>query len=153
MIAAEKHNCCGCFACAQCCPQQCIAMKEDECGFLYPEIDTDSCVSCGLCEEVCPCMNLGEAKEPISVEAAINPDSSVRLQSSSGGVFSMLAELVLNDGGVVFGARFNKDWAVVIDYTESLDGLVAFRGSKYLQAKVGESFLKAESYTSNISKK
>lgn len=146
MIAAQKHNCCGCSACAQHCPQQCIAMKEDEQGFPYPEIDADSCISCGLCEEICPCLNQGEARAPISIEVAINPDSLIRQQSSSGGVFSMLAESVLNDGGVVFGARFNDKWEVEIDYTESMEGLAVFRGSKYLQAKVGESYLKAESF-------
>lgn len=146
IVLKDKINCCGCSACAQRCPQQCITMKKDERGFLYPEIDTESCIRCGLCEVVCPCLNQSEAKEPISIEAAINPDYSVRLQSSSGGVFSMLAESVLNNGGVVFGARFNKDWEVVIDFTESLEGLVAFRGSKYLQAKVEDSFLKAESF-------
>ena len=146
MIALDKNLCCGCSACAQRCPQQCISMKEDEQGFLYPKIDSDNCISCGLCKEVCPCLNQGETRGPISVEAAINPDSSVRLQSSSGGLFSMLAESVLNDGGVVFGARFNDKWEVEIDCAESLEGLVAFRGSKYLQAKVGESYLKAESF-------
>ena len=146
IVLKDKNNCCGCSACAQRCPQQCIVMKEDENGFLYPQTDADNCISCGLCEEVCPCLNQGEAREPISVEAAINPDSSVRLQSSSGGLFSMLAESVLNDGGVVFGARFNKDWEIEIDYAETLEGLTAFRGSKYLQAKVGESYLKAESF-------
>lgn len=146
MIAAYKNNCCGCFACAQRCPQQCIAMKEDAQGFLYPVVDTDNCINCGLCEEVCPCLNQGNAKAPLSIEAAINPDSSVRLQSSSGGVFSMLAESVMDDGGVVFGARFNEQWKVVIDYTETLEGLAAFRGSKYVQGIVGEAFQKAEAF-------
>ena len=87
-------------------------MREDEQGFLYPVVDVDNCIDCGLCEEVCPCQNDGKAMEPLSIVAASNPDSAVRLQSSSGGVFTMLAESVLNGGGVVFGARFNDDWVM-----------------------------------------
>lgn len=121
-------------------------MKVDQIGFLYPQIDADRCISCGLCEEVCPFLKKGETKEPISVDAFVNPNLLVRKQSSSGGVFTMLAESVLNEGGVVFGARFNDDWEVVIDYTESLDGLAVFRGSKYMQGVVGKSFQIAESY-------
>lgn len=146
MIILDKNLCCGCSACAQRCPQQCIVMKEDEDGFTYPETDARNCIGCGLCEDVCPCLNTNAKKEPLSVIAAINSDSSVRFQSSSGGIFSMLAESVLGEGGVVFGARFNEKWDVVVDYTESLDGLVAFRGSKYVQAFVGDCFQRAESF-------
>lgn len=146
MIAVDKELCCGCSACAQRCPQQCILMKEDMCGFLYPEADSDKCIGCELCEEVCPCLNQGEVKEPISIGTAINQDLPVRRQSSSGGAFTMLAEFVLNEGGVVFGARFDEQWEVVIDCVETPDGLKAFRGSKYVQAAVGNAYQKTEEY-------
>ena len=146
MITLDKNLCCGCSACAQRCPQQCIVMKEDELGFLYPKADSDKCIGCGLCEEVCPYLNKGEAKEPVTIETAINPDLLVRRQSSSGGAFTMLAENVLNEGGVVFGARFNEHWDVVIDSVESSDGLDAFRGSKYVQAVIGNAYQKVEEY-------
>ena len=121
-------------------------MREDAQGFLYPEVDTDNCINCGLCEDVCPCLDQGNAKAPLSIEAAINPDYSVRLQSSSGGIFTMLAESVLKSGGVVFGSRFNDDWGVVLDFTESLEGMEDFRGSKYLQGSAGNAFLRVESF-------
>ena len=146
MISVGKDFCCGCSACAQRCPQQCIVMKEDEQGFLYPEVEVDKCIGCGLCEKVCPCLRHGESKIPISIATAMNLDSPVRRQSSSGGVFSMLAKYVLDDGGIVFGARFNEQWDVMIDYTDSYDRLSVFRGSKYVQAVVGNSYQKAEEF-------
>lgn len=121
-------------------------MKEDEQGFLYPVVDIAKCISCGICEEVCPCLNQGEINEPLTVETAINPDYLIRKKSSSGGVFTMLANYVLDKDGVVFGARFNDRWEVLIDSTETSEGLAQFRGSKYLQAIVGDSFLRAESF-------
>lgn len=66
----DKHNCCGCNACVQKCPKQCITMREDEEGFLYPSVNLDICIDCHLCETVCPCLNQEGAKEPIVCLAA-----------------------------------------------------------------------------------
>lgn len=140
----DKRNCCGCAACAQRCPKRCITMGEDEEGFLYPAVDTTSCIDCGLCEAVCPCLHPNGVQNPHSVKAVINPDSSIRLQSSSGGVFSMLAKSVLERGGVVFGARFNENWNVEHHFTETMVGLAPFRGSKYVQSSIGNSFREVE---------
>lgn len=142
----EKKNCCGCTACAEICPQKCIVMKEDNEGFLYPTVDASICVNCGLCEKVCPVLKQSEEKLPLKVYAAINPDEKVRKESSSGGVFSLLAQKVIKDGGVVFGARFNEDWEVVHDYCETLDGLSFFQGSKYVQSSIGNCYRKAEMF-------
>lgn len=136
----EKVNCCGCSACVQACPKQCICFDEDEQGFRYPLVNKDLCVDCGLCENVCPCLNQNEKKEPLKVVAAKNPNEDVRLKSSSGGFFSMIAEKIIDEGGVVFGARFDENWEVMHDYTETLDGIEAFRGSKYLQSRIGETY-------------
>ena len=142
----DKTQCCGCEACVQRCPRQCISLVEDNEGFLYPKIDKKSCIECNICDKVCPIINQREEKFPLSVYAAINRDEAIRLSSSSGGVFSMLAESVLNDGGVVFGVCWDTEWRLVFDYTESVDGLYRFRGSKYLQAHVGDAYLKAEEF-------
>ncbi len=141
---SDKRLCCGCSSCVQACPKQCITMKEDEKGFLYPHIEKSLCVDCGLCEKVCPCLNKVEVHEPQKVYAAVNPNDAIRMQSSSGGVFSLLAETVINDGGVVFGARFNDDWTVRHDYTETIEELVFFRGSKYMQSVIGDSYKKTK---------
>lgn len=142
----EKSDCVGCEACVQCCPKHCITMHEDSEGFLYPQINTEECIDCGLCERVCPVINQGEPRKPLVAYAAKNQDESVRLNSSSGGVFSALAEYVIAQGGVVFGARFDESWNVVHDYVETVEGLLAFRGAKYAQSRIGQSFLQAETF-------
>ena len=142
----DKHNCCGCSACVQTCPKQCISFEEDEQGFRYPLVDKGVCVDCGLCEKVCPVLNAGEPRQPLEVYAAINPNEEIRRESSSGGIFTALAKAVLDEGGVVFGARFNDQWEVVHAYTESREGLAPFRGSKYVQSRVGETYRQAKAF-------
>lgn len=142
----NKQDCCGCNACVQICPKRCIKMYEDEEGFLYPQVNGNLCIDCHLCEKVCPVLNQNEPRQPLHVYAAKNPDEEIRRQSSSGGVFTMLAEQVINEGGVVFGAKFNESWEVVHDYTETKEGLSAFRGSKYVQSRIGETFKQTETF-------
>ena len=142
----DKQKCCGCAACAQRCPKQCITMQADGEGFLYPIVDTALCIDCGLCEKVCPVINQSEPRKPQKVYAAYNKNEEVRLQSSSGGIFTLLAEETIKNGGVVFGVKFNKDWMPEFGYTETLEGLSPFRGSKYVQAIVGNAYKKAEEF-------
>ena len=142
----EKHNCCGCSACEQICPKQCISMSADNEGFLYPQVNSSICIDCGLCEKVCPVINQNEPREPLAVYAAKNTNEEVRLKSSSGGIFTLLAEQVIAEGGVVFGARFNESWEVIHDYTETVEGLEAFRGSKYVQSVIGDNFIKVKQF-------
>lgn len=140
----EKNECCGCNACVQRCPKSCITMREDNEGFLYPEVDREVCIDCGLCEKVCPVIHQGDKRKPLAVYAVKHKDDKIRLSSSSGGAFTALAESVIDEDGVVFGAKFDEDWSVFHDYTDTKEGLAAFRGSKYVQSRVGDSFKKAE---------
>lgn len=142
----DKHNCCGCGACVQACPKGCISLAEDNEGFLYPFVDKSSCVDCGLCELVCPVLQQTAPHRPLHVYAAINPNENIRMQSSSGGIFTMLAENVIEAGGAVFGARFDEKWEVMHDYTETKKGLAAFRGSKYVQSRIGNSYQQAKQF-------
>lgn len=142
----RKEDCVGCNACVQRCPVNCISMQRDEQGFEYPKVDIDKCINCHLCERVCPVINPCEERMPVHVYAAWNEDEWVRMASSSGGIFYALAEKIINEGGVVFGARFDDSWDVVHSYTETLDGIKAFQGSKYLQSCIGDSFLNVERF-------
>lgn len=142
----DTRNCCGCSACVQSCPKQCISFDEDEQGFRYPLVNKDLCIDCGLCEKVCPCLNQNEKKEPLKVFASKNPNDEIRMKSSSGGLFSMIAESIIEEGGVVFGARFDENWEVMHDYTDSVEGLEKFRGSKYLQSRIGETYTQARQF-------
>lgn len=97
-------------------------MQPDAEGFLYPVIDQSLCIDCGLCEKVCPVLHRNEAPDPASlpVYACRNTNETIRMASSSGGVFTLLAEQVIARGGVVFGARFDSDFMVVHDSAETL---------------------------------
>lgn len=142
----RKEDCCGCGACAQICPKSCITMSSDNEGFLYPNVDFSLCVNCGLCERVCTVRHPKEAREPLRVLAAMNKDDEVRMKSSSGGIFYILAEYAINNGGVVFGARFDENWQVVLDYSETLEGVKPFMGSKYVQARVENAYKDAKRF-------
>ena len=146
IVIEKKEDCCGCGACAQRCPKHCISMVEDNEGFLYPKVDTSLCIDCGLCERVCPIINKKDARIPLEVYAAKNPNDEIRLLSSSGGIFTPIAEKVISEGGVVFGVTFNEFWEVVHSWTEERDGISSFRGSKYVQSTIGDCFLEVESF-------
>ena len=146
IISPTKYDCTGCGACHSVCPKSCILMRQDSEGFLYPVIDDISCTRCGKCKNICPANYQGAARKPLNVYAAKNMDEEIRRQSSSGGIFSLLAEHVIQEGGVVFGARFNDTWDVVHDYTETVEGLAVFRGSKYVQSVTGETYIQAKKF-------
>lgn len=138
---AAKDYCTGCTACASVCPKGCITMAADENGFLCPVVDAEKCVSCGLCEKVCPMITPLEkpVNEPAAY-AAYSKDEAMRLSSSSGGVFTESAKAVLNDGGAVFGAAYNAQFEVVHICVEDEADLAKLRGAKYAQSDLGGTF-------------
>lgn len=142
----DKQQCCGCGACVQRCPRQCITLCEDSEGFLYPKADSSTCINCGLCEKVCPVLHPGNCRTPLHVYAAKNKNEGIRMMSSSGGIFTLLAEQVISEGGVVFGARFDEYWEVRHDYVETVEALAAFRGSKYVQSRIENTYAQAEQF-------
>ena len=141
-----KKDCCGCNACVQRCPKQCITMHADNEGFLYPIVDTEACIDCGLCEKACPVINQNEPRTPQNVYAAYNRNEEIRMKSSSGGIFTLLAEETIKKGGVVFGVKFNKNWMPEFGYAETIEDIAPFRGSKYVQAIVGNAYKQAEEF-------
>ncbi len=148
----NKQDCCGCSACAQRCPQNCISMHRDNEGFLYPQINEAQCINCNLCEKVCPILNTQRPQNPLKIYAGQINNEEIRIQSSSGGIFSAVAKEIIDKGGLVFGAKFNNKWEVVFDYTNSINQLAYFRGSKYIQATIDNAYNQTEKFlkTGNI---
>lgn len=146
-VALTKKDCCGCHGCAIACPKHCITMERDEEGFWYPRVDESACVHCGLCEKVCPVLNAvpaDEAAKPVAY-AAMNEETGIRLESSSGGVFSALAQQVIASGGIVFGAAWSENFREVRHIgVESMEDLALLRGSKYVQSTVGDCYAQAK---------
>ena len=146
IVTFGSDKCCGCTACMSVCPKQCISMEVDSEGFLYPVVDQSLCIDCEACVRTCPFHHPAESHKPEEVFAAINTNEGIRMESSSGGVFTIMAEKVINDGGVVFGAKYTADWQVEIVPAETIDELAAFRGSKYLQARMGNSLQQCKQF-------
>lgn len=140
----EKAQCCGCSACFNICPKNAIIMKEDDKGFKYPFIDKDKCINCKLCEKVCPIINSEKIKNEPKAYACINKDDEVRRESSSGGIFTLLAEEIIELHGIVFGAAFDENFNVTHIGVDNKENLKKLRGSKYLQSDIGESYRQAK---------
>lgn len=137
-----RERCSGCTACAAICPKQCIKMVPDKDGFLYPQIQEDACTHCGKCERTCPVLNHNSVATPLpKAFAAKNTHEDCRKQSSSGGIFSAIAEFVIAQGGIVFGAAFSEDLQVMHISAENTNELARLRGSKYVSSYFGDVFL------------
>ncbi len=146
----EKRDCCGCSACANICPHGAIEMVENSEGFLYPKIDQSKCVNCGLCKKTCPILNKinDNFKTPDCYAAMANDE--IRKVSSSGGVFSIIAEYILNKNGYICGCTFDLDELkakhIIINSKEELYKL---RGSKYLQSDIGNIYQEVKKILDN----
>lgn len=141
---AGKRSCTGCGACVCVCPVGCIQMVENKEGFFYPVIDHTQCIGCKKCYKVCP--NEPEDDEDVvAVLAGYSHNRDIRLTSSSGGVFTHLAEEVLKRNGVVFGVAMQKSQAVVCA-VENIEEIPKLRGSKYVQSWVGNAYRQVEKY-------
>ena len=144
MIQIKKlKDCCGCTACKNICPTKCIEMIRDDEGFYYPHIDSAKCINCALCEKVCPIINTSKKDDNILKSyAGYITNEKIRMKSSSGGIFSSLAEYVLSNHGVVYGAAFNKAFLIEHIRIDNVADLDKLRGSKYVQSQKKDIFIK-----------
>lgn len=146
----NPKDCCGCGACVNACSVNAITMKENEMGFIYPAVDETLCVGCGICEKVCVFNDKSAgANGEATVYAAVTKNKAVLAESSSGGIFTEIAEAVIDKGGAVFGAAWAEDFSLNHILAENKDDLKKLRGSKYVQSSTGDTFKKAEELLKN----
>ena len=137
ILFGSTDQCCGCGACAYCCPSNAISMEEDLLGFKYPSVNTSKCVNCGKCLKICPLSVPVEQVAPEQSFAGQSLDDTVLLHTSSGGIFSVIAENFIRKGGVVCGARMTKqDGVFIVEHIliQDVNELKGLQGSKYVQS-------------------
>ncbi len=147
LVTHKKNECFGCEACIDVCSHRAITMKEDDEGFRYPEIDTEKCVNCGLCQRTCPAQSLPE-KNPANplVFGGHIKDQNILNKSTSGGIFSALAETWCKDGNyVIFGAYADR-LEIHHTYITDIKEIGKFRKSKYNQSHVNNSYQEAKKF-------
>lgn len=142
---SNKTLCCGCGACKTICFKKCIDLIYDEEGFLYPSVNHEKCVDCKACEKICPILNTASEGTGVPhVYAGFNKSEEVRMKSSSGGIFALLAKKIIDTEGCVFGAAFAEDFSVHHIMVEQNNDISMLMGSKYLQSRTESSFKDAE---------
>lgn len=143
MIICEKSSCCGCGLCKSQCPCNAIEMVPDAEGFMYPEINDRKCISCGKCKQVCPILKDSRITENENSNKNVLPEiySAYKyelqelLKSSAGGVANSISKIIIKDGGVVFGVRYEDDYrGVCFDLAKCEDELYKFSESKYVES-------------------
>lgn len=135
----NKKDCTGCNACYNICPKNCIIMENDDCWFQYPKVDETKCINCDLCIKVCPIKNSCVSSEGNpEVYAAWSNDPDIRYKSTSGGVFTELAKVILYQGGYIVGAIYTSDNMVTHGIISLVDDMDKVRQSKYIQSEIGE---------------
>jgi coenzyme F420-reducing hydrogenase beta subunit len=143
IIIEDKKKCMGCTACLNICPKSCISMVQDDEGFLYPKVDVKECIQCGGCKKICPIKEEkieDKSLDDVEVFACVSKNKDILMESSSGGVFTHLANVIIDNVGVVFGAAYDDKFNVYHTYTENKEELSKFRGSKYVQSDLKNTF-------------
>lgn len=147
-ILADRTLCTGCTACMNKCSKNAIVMQADTTGFLFPIVSKNVCVECGVCTKSCPIVTKVKSETPKEIHAYImqNTNEKIRAESTSGGAFTSIAEIIIDRGGVVFGAAFTSEFVVKHRYVETKADLALFRNSKYVQSEIGNTYRKVKEF-------
>lgn len=132
--------CTGCRACEQSCSQNAISIKTNCEGFLYAVIDESKCISCRVCERICPQNKTVLKQKTEQVFLACSKNFELLKKSTSGGVFATLAKSFLENEGVVYGVRYDKEWNAIHSRIDCIENLLPLLSSKYVQADTGDSY-------------
>lgn len=152
LLYETKEECCGCSACMNICPERAINMIADEEGFLYPEVRQESCIECDLCLQACAFYDgykINNNYDQPLVYAVKHRNDEVRMNSSSGGMFTALSDYILSVNGIIYGAAFNEKFEVCHQKAVTVEDRNKFRGSKYVQSNLNRIFedIKNELYS------
>lgn len=150
MDICPKEKCTGCYACVNACNHGCISMQEDDMGCVHPVVDETHCIHCNLCKSSCPNNIELKYSYPSKCIAAWIEDKNKRKICASGGIGTCMSEYVIKHGGVVFGSRYDSNMTPIMTYTEDIEDLEYFKGSRYVQSLVGvETFKKVRNFLRN----
>ncbi len=152
VLFRDETECCGCGACANACPKNAIKMVADKYGYLYPQVDKDLCVGCGVCKNVCSYQNGYKRGSVLKTYGAVAASDKTRLNSSSGGIFTALAENVISNGGIVFGCSMEtvEDLLTPMHVEISdVNDLHKLKKSKYAQSKIGDTYSQVKKHLQN----
>ena len=148
LISGTESECCGCGACVEVCPTNCISFAENNETFLFPKIDLSKCVSCKKCENVCPFNKPRENKiAPKSIFFGVHKNKETVFKSSSGGAFSSVGKILLKDGYTVCGVKWNG-LKVVNSFADNEKDFEKFRKSKYILSDTNRCFSKIKNMLS-----
>lgn len=133
-----KNECIGCLNCYNLCKSSAIKLEKDELGFVYAQIDEGRCIGCNICKDKCPIL-LEQSQDILINEcyACKNIDEEIRMKSSSGGVFYLLAKYIISKNGIVYGAAFDREFNVIHKKIDKIENIVELMGSKYVQSNLG----------------
>ena len=148
----NKNECCGCSACKAICPKKAITMKEDSEGFLYPEINNEKCINCGICLKVCNNRISKNQNQEIKAYAVKNKDNEVLKKSSSGGVSKALCDYFIKNNGIVYGVIYDSNNDVIVERIDNYSDTEKLYGSKYVQANPKDTFSRVYDDLSNNKK-
>lgn len=135
LMTGDKTECCGCLGCIQKCPANALTKMIDEEGFVYPKLDTNRCIQCGICEKVC---SFGQKKENKiqKVYSFKHTENEVRINSSSGGAFTAISDYFLQQGYKIYGVILDETGKVVHIGSTEIKIRDKMRGSKYVQSDI-----------------